>query len=209
MRVLEALIRNPLTANALKGLAIGAIVLALAAAALSAIHPDFLSFYFGPLVTHCAEDGEIPTFDRRVIEGKALRFVRQVLDNDIEGAFALLSQQAKSVTSKERLREGATVIRADGPYGPISVTRSYLVDLRWGRGHGETFLCDRDKDLGGGDPPKLGAEARQAQVVVVTSNPKGQQSFTVWMHAEGATWWVGGFHSQPVTERGATSPAEN
>lgn len=176
----------------------GAVVV-LGVGGLSVLRPDILSFQVGPLVTYCAEDDGIPDADRRIIEQKALGFVRDLLDNQVDGAFSELSREAAKATPVERLRAATAVIRGDGPFGPKAVTRSYLIDLRWGRGFGQTLTCDRDKDSGGGDPPKLGVEPRQANVVIVTSNPKGRQSFTVWMNTGDGEWKIGGFHYQPIT----------
>lgn len=199
----DVAILNPRLAKALKGTAIGAGVLVLAVGGLSVVRPDIVSFQFGPIVTNCFEDDEIPDADRKDLEREATGFVRKVLGNDVDGAYAEFSSASKAVTSKQQLQSGMRAILADGPFGPVAVTRSYLVDLRWGRGFGQTMMCDSDKDAGGGDLPKLGVEPRQANIVVVTSNPKGRQSFTVWLNPDGGSWRVRGFHYQPVTRTGA------
>ena len=177
-------------------------------AGLSYLRPDLLSFRWDTLVSHCEEDDEIPSDDRKLIEGDAVALVRRVLSNDAKGAFAQFSQEGKSATPLDSLQAGVNTIRADGPFGPPTITRSYLVDLEWGQGHGEPALCDGKKDAGGGDVPTLGTAAKQAEVVVVTADTKGQQSFTVSMHADGTTWQVDGFRFHPVTASVATAPVE-
>jgi len=183
-------------------LAIGGGALVIAIVALSLIRPDIVSFQIGPFVAHCDEDGEIPAAERPIIDGEASDFVRDILGNDVDRAYAQLSRLAKATTSKQQLQSAEQTIRSDGPYGPIAITRSYLIRLRWGRGSGQTIACDSDKDAGGGDLPKLGAEPKQANIVVVTSNPKGKQSFTLWLDPDGDSWRVRGFHYQPVTTTG-------
>lgn len=178
-----------------------AVVLAVGITAIVAkLRPDVLSLYVSPLVAHCEEDDEIPPRDRQVIEQAALGFVLRMIGSDVEGAHATMSTTAKTETSLEQLGEAVRTIRRDGPYGPAVVTRSYLIDLSAGRGHGEVLAaCQRNGESGGGDPPRLGSERKQGHVVVVASNSRGRQAFTVWMHADGSRWRVDGLAFRPAS----------
>lgn len=178
-----------------------AVVLASAiTAAVAKMRPDIFELSAHPFVVHCAEDDEIPSGDRQIIERAALGFVLRIVGGDVEGAHTALSKTAKALISLQQLGDAVGTIRRDGPYGPAVVTRSYLIDLSAGRGHGEVLAaCQRKGDSGGGDPPRLGSDRKQAHVVVVTSNSSGQQVFTVWMHAEDGAWRVDGFAFRPVS----------
>ena len=99
-------------------LRLGAVLLAsgvlgvVGLAALATLRPDLLSFESSSFVADCLVDGDIPTEDRKVIEGLALGFVRQLLNGNANDAFEAMSDEAQAVTPVERV--GITV--EDAPF---------------------------------------------------------------------------------------------
>jgi hypothetical protein len=137
----------------------------------------------------CLVDGAVPADDAKSANATALRLVRAMVAGDTATAFAMMTPQAQTGTSKDTFAgfingTNATV----GPFRDPQVTHVLLIDSA-GSGPDAGAICGPVGDDGMivvGIKPGL----RQAHVVVTAETQNNGWSFTVWLLPQDGGWRV-------------------
>ena len=151
-------------------------------------------FDLHPFVATCLRDNEIDTADRQAVQDTASRFVRDLVGQSPQTAYASMTQARRSAISAREFEALATQVHSDASPAPLTIAGAYLVKATPGAGQDAFVPCGLSNPRGV-DFVRLGSAPKQAHVILVEPVTNGQQTFAVSLLFESGKWKADGFHT--------------